>query len=175
MEKTRFSKLVETLREERKDALETAKELVSEDMRESLGELSVADNHPADIGTEVYLRSQAIANHDRLIHKVGAIDGAIERFEKGEYGKCEHCGVDIPLERLETLPYTTVCIECSLKEEKEEHHSFYREPVESEALMRSILRTSKDGLEELENERENAWQNVESYGTSDSAQDDRMS
>jgi YteA family regulatory protein len=168
---TRYTKLIDTLREERKNSLETATELFNGDMRESLGELSLIDNHPADIATEVYERSRDVAQHDRLVHRVEAIDVALARFEQGEYGICEHCGQQIPLERLEVLPYTTVCTECSREEEKEEQHSLHRDPVENELLNRPFSRTFNDGTDQVEFDGEDSWQAVARYGTSDSAQD----
>ena len=172
MEKqTRYTKLIETLREERRNSMETATELFNGDMRESLGELSLIDNHPADIATEVYQRSRDVAQHDRLIHRVEAIDVALARFDQGEYGVCEHCGQEIPFERLEALPYTTVCTECSREEEQEEQHSLHREPVENELLNRPFSRTFNDGTDRVEFDGEDSWQAVARYGTSDSAQD----
>ncbi|MDP4125879.1 MAG: TraR/DksA C4-type zinc finger protein [Bacillota bacterium] len=170
-EQTHYTKLIDTLHKERNDAMETATELIEGDMRDSLGELSVLDNHPADIGTEVYLRSQDVAEHDRLRHRVEAIDAALERYNKGEYGICEHCGNEIPLERLDALPFTTVCTGCSREEEEEEQHSFHREPVEDEILNRPFSRTFNDGLDRVEFDGEDSWQAVARYGTSDTAQD----
>ncbi|TGE40082.1 transcriptional regulator [Desulfosporosinus fructosivorans] len=170
-EQTRYTKLIEKLREERKYSMETATELFNGDMRESLGELSLIDNHPADIGTEVYERSRDVAQHDRLIHKVEAIDVALARFDEGKYGICEHCGHEIPVERLEVLPYTTVCTECSRGEELEEQHSLHRDPVENELLNRPFSRTFNDGTDRVEFDGEDSWQAVARYGTSDSLQD----
>jgi YteA family regulatory protein len=170
-EKKRFAQLLKKLYQEKADAIEMASELLTEDMRESLGELSVVDNHPADIGTEVYQRAQDVAQHDRLIHRVEAIDVALDRFNKGEYGICEHCGYDIPFERLKALPYTTVCAICSHKEEVEEQHSVYRDPVENELLQSPFSRTFNDGEDQVEFDGEDSWQAVARYGTSGSAQD----
>lgn len=170
-EQTRYTKLIEKLREERKYSMETATELFNGDMRESLGELSLIDNHPADIGTEVYERSRDVAQHDRLIHKVEAIDVALARFDEGKYGICEHCGHEIPVERLDVLPYTTVCTECSHEEEMEEQHSLHRDPVENELLNRPFSRTFNDGTDRVEFDGEDSWQAVARYGTSDSLQD----
>nr|MDA8228950.1 TraR/DksA C4-type zinc finger protein [Desulfitobacterium hafniense] len=116
----RYEELIETLKTQKKESIESAAELITGDMRDSLGEDSLVDNHPADIGTELYQRSRDIAAHDRLMHRVEAIDAALKRYEKGEYGICEHCGKKIPYERLELIPYTTVCTNCSREEEKEE-------------------------------------------------------
>ena len=38
---------------------------------------------------------------------------ALERVEDGTYGLCESCGKAIPVERLEVLPYSTLCVECA--------------------------------------------------------------
>lgn len=170
-EDNQYRELIASLREEKKDSMETAAELITGDMRESLGELSLIDNHPADVATEVYERSRDVAQHDRLVHRVKAIDSAIDRFAHGKYGICEHCGGKISMERLEALPYTTVCIECSRLEEKEEQHSLYREPVENEQLNRPFSRSFNDGSDQVEFDGEDSWQAVARYGTADSAQD----
>ena len=39
------------------------------------------------------------------------VNHALERVETGEYGFCEVCGNPIPVERLEVLPYSTLCVE----------------------------------------------------------------
>ena len=170
-DQTRYTKLIDSLREEREDSMETASELITGDMRESLGELSLIDNHPADVATEVYERSRDVAQHDRLLHRVEAIDVALARFDQGKYGVCEHCGHEILFERLEALPYTTVCTECSREEEKEEQHSLHREPVENELLNRPFSRTFNDGTDRVEFDGEDSWQAVARYGTSESPQD----
>lgn len=38
---------------------------------------------------------------------------ALERIDAGTYGVCESCGNAIPVERLEVLPYSTLCVECA--------------------------------------------------------------
>ncbi|SDG12818.1 TraR/DksA C4-type zinc finger protein [Desulfosporosinus hippei] len=167
----RYDKLINTLHEERSEVMETAAELFEGSMKDSLGELSLVDNHPADVGSELYQRSRDIAEHDRLSHRIGAIDNALERFEKGNYAKCEHCGQQIPYERLEVLPYTTVCAKCSREEEKEEQHSLHREPVENEILNRPFSRTFNDGTDQVMFDGEDSWQAVARYGTADTLQD----
>ena len=166
-----YSELLESLREERNDSLESAAELFTGDMRESLGELSLIDNHPADVATEVYERSRDVAQHDRLMHKVEAIDAALERFHQGVYGVCERCGKEIPQERLEILPSTALCTECSSQEERAEQHSLHREPVENEILNRPFARTFNDDRDQTGFDGEDSWQAAARYGTSDSGQD----
>lgn len=44
-----------------------------------------------------------------------AIEAAIERIDKGEYGICNICEGDISLARLNAVPWTSVCIACKEK------------------------------------------------------------
>ncbi|AGA70186.1 sporulation protein, yteA family [Desulfitobacterium dichloroeliminans LMG P-21439] len=171
MSESKYAGLIEQLKKDKEEAMEMAAELITGDMRESLGELSVIDNHPADIATEVYERSRDVASHDRLKHRINAINSALQRYEEGEYGVCEHCQKDIPLERLEALPYTTVCTACSRLEEKEEQHSLHRDPVEDELINSPFSRTFNDGTDRVGFDGEDSWQAVASFGTSDSPQD----
>ena len=46
------------------------------------------------------------------------IENALKQFEENTYGKCEACRNNIPLARLQALPYATFCINCKLKAEK---------------------------------------------------------
>lgn len=167
----KYMDLINELKKEKEEILKNATELITGDMRDSTSELSLIDNHPADIATEVYERSRDVAIHDRYMHRIDAIDSALQRWEEGKYGVCEHCGKEIPLERLEALPYTTVCTECSRLEEKEEQHSLHREPVENEILNRPFSRTFNDGTDRVEFDGEDSWQAVARYGTADSPQD----
>ena len=40
------------------------------------------------------------------------IDAALHRIAEGSYGMCVHCGVDIPLERLEFRLFASGCVAC---------------------------------------------------------------
>lgn len=46
---------------------------------------------------------------------LGKVDRALARIEAGEYGICESCSKAIPVERLDVLPYATLCVECAAK------------------------------------------------------------
>jgi DnaK suppressor protein len=47
------------------------------------------------------------------------IERALERIAAGVYGRCELCGARIPAARLSALPYTTTCIDCQRKSERQ--------------------------------------------------------
>jgi len=51
--------------------------------------------------------------------QIGQIDMALKKIDNGTYGICEDCGGEIPLIRLEALPFATQCIECKRKAEIE--------------------------------------------------------
>ncbi|MEE8330717.1 MAG: TraR/DksA C4-type zinc finger protein [Acidimicrobiia bacterium] len=38
---------------------------------------------------------------------------AQDRIRRRQFGVCEHCGADIPTERLDVLPYATTCVTCA--------------------------------------------------------------
>jgi RNA polymerase-binding transcription factor len=89
-------------------------------LEDETGELvsSSADQHMADTATETVDREidyTLEASDGRLL---AAIDGALARIENGTYGTCVNCGAQIAPERLEAMPWATLCIECKRKEER---------------------------------------------------------
>jgi RNA polymerase-binding transcription factor DksA len=51
-----------------------------------------------------YSASTALA-----LQGIQAINRALARIELGEYGACEVCGKESEVERLEAIPWTSVC------------------------------------------------------------------
>ncbi len=43
------------------------------------------------------------------------VEHALEMVKAGKYGNCEICGNPIPIERLDVLPYTTLCVDDAAK------------------------------------------------------------
>ncbi|MEJ2055894.1 MAG: TraR/DksA C4-type zinc finger protein [Calditrichaceae bacterium] len=68
--------------------------------------------HIADEGTEGMEREKESMMYAREERTLREIDAALDRVEKGDYGKCENCGKQISDERLESVPVTTLCAEC---------------------------------------------------------------
>jgi RNA polymerase-binding transcription factor DksA len=50
--------------------------------------------------------------YDRLQERRAEILGALERIQRGSYGRCVICGEPIPYRRLEVVPETRTCIGC---------------------------------------------------------------
>ena len=74
-------------------------------------ELSVIDQHPADVGSEVFERQKDIAIVQGFEGELEDIDAALGRIDDGSYGTCETCGKQIPKDRLEAKPAARFCIE----------------------------------------------------------------
>lgn len=125
-------------------------------------ELSLYDNHPGDVGTELFERSKDLALEDKAEHRLEEMELALLRIESGEYGFCTVCGAPIPYQRLEAIPWTPYCIRHA-----EENPSFNR-PVEEKLLQPPFGRTSLDEEERTQFDGEDAWQIVASYGNSTS-------
>jgi YteA family regulatory protein len=131
-------------------------------MNDSIGELSGYDNHPADIGTELYEREKDLALNEAAEHQLEEIELALLRMEDGTYGRCAVCGEPIPYERLEAVPATAYC-----KDHQPGGHVSQRRPVEEQVIHPPFGEHFNDRDEErTAYDAEDAWQEVERYGTS---------
>lgn len=62
-----------------------------------------ADDARGEVAAAVKLAAQAA---------LADINTALHRLDEGSYGRCERCGTAIPLERLEILPMSRLCMPC---------------------------------------------------------------
>jgi DnaK suppressor protein len=51
--------------------------------------------------------------------EVRRIEHALELMHSGQYGVCESCGNNIPMARLNALPYAVRCIKCQRESERQ--------------------------------------------------------
>ena len=80
---------------------------------EASGSPSNAPLHMADLGTDNFEQEFTLSlleNQEQMIEEITA---ALDRIDKGAFGKCEECGTAIPKGRLEALPYTRHCVSCA--------------------------------------------------------------
>lgn len=63
--------------------------------------------HQADEGTDDFDRTISLNLTTREYEMLQNIDRALERMKEGTYGICEVTGKEIPLPRLEAIPYAT--------------------------------------------------------------------
>lgn len=134
---------------------------------ESMGELSSYDNHPADEGTDLYEREKDIALEEHYKLELGNINQALETMENGTYGKCQVCGKEIPIERLEALPNTIFC-----KEHSPDQITDHTRPLEEGVLMPPWGKFDMDRQHEtVAFDAEDSWQTVAQWGTSETPSD----
>jgi DnaK suppressor protein len=74
-------------------------------------ELSSVDQHPGDVGTEVFEQEKNAALLESVEAELRDIDEAFERLEKGTYGKSVLSGEPIPDERLEAVPWARYTVD----------------------------------------------------------------
>jgi len=89
------------------------------DLRDRAGELSLYRFHPADVGTESHEQEQDFLLASVEGRRLYQIDEALSRLYKEPegFGRCEVCGRDIGVERLEVIPETTLCAEHALQKD----------------------------------------------------------
>jgi len=116
--KTNYEPLRAKLLEERQrvEGLVEAQEHLRQTLTET-GDLERYGNHPGDEGTDTFEKEKSMAMQSNLEVILGEIDEALRKFDSGTYGQCEECGQDIPYERLEARPQSTMCVQCKSKVE----------------------------------------------------------
>ena len=77
---------------------------------EDLSELSGADQHPADLGTETFDRSRDLSMLHEIEAEIDEVRDAFARLHAGTYGRCEVCGDVIPDDRLAARPAARRCL-----------------------------------------------------------------
>lgn len=146
-------------------------------LQDSISELSMYDNHPADLGSETFERSKDFALRELAEIDLAKVQDALDHIEEGTYGKCDSCGREIPLERLEAMPSTTMCVKC--KEEGEKLPDRHPRPIEEDVIAPPFGGFMHDDSEfepgdaedEIEFDGEDTWQSVARWGTSETPQD----
>ena len=111
-ELTRFRGLLDELRTDLRSQLSELGANPDEDSLES-GDF---DFGFADSAQSTAERGKVLALIDRLRGQLGEVERALKKIEDGTYGLCERCGQPISIERLEALPYSTLCVSCKQKE-----------------------------------------------------------
>ena len=72
-----------------------------------------------DIASSDRERELTLRLSERGREKLKEIEEALERIEDGSFGTCELCGAKIPKGRLKVMPFTTTCVACKSKQEKQ--------------------------------------------------------
>jgi DnaK suppressor protein len=97
----------------------TAEQGLDESERDALSELSLADQHPADLGTEMFEREKDLSIAERIDAELADVERALKRIDEGTYGMCEACGRRISKARLDARPESRFCVEDQARAERE--------------------------------------------------------
>jgi DnaK suppressor protein len=81
-----------------------------------------------DSGEQAFAASESaidLAEADRDLKELAAIDAALSAIGDGTYGTCISCGLDVGEARLRVQPLAMRCITCQSRDEQQrgEHHA----------------------------------------------------
>ncbi|MFH1314441.1 MAG: TraR/DksA C4-type zinc finger protein [Candidatus Eisenbacteria bacterium] len=120
-EMDRFRKLLD---EERKRVLEelgwVEENYVGKAREDSAGGVSAYSVHPSEGASDSMEMEKAYMIGASSGGVLEDIDEALASIDDGSYGKCEECGEDISVARLEAVPYAKLCIKCKTSRENSE-------------------------------------------------------
>ena len=86
----------------------------SEQYRQIAAEVhELEDDSFADLMVDVNL-----AEIDRDLDELRAVDAAILRMSDGRYGSCDECGLKIDFDRLQATPFAVRCFDCQSLHER---------------------------------------------------------
>lgn len=132
----------------------------SESMEEYTSELSAYDNHPADLGTEMFMKEHDMGLKNKNNDTIYEIEESLRNIDEGNYGICKVCGKEIDFNRLELLPYAKLCIDCSKKRIPLEKKMSFRPEEEDRPLPFSKSHIDELKSEGIEFDREDSYQAV---------------
>lgn len=74
--------------------------------------------HQADEGTDDFVKSINLEVSNKESSLLRQIDRALEKMDEGTYGMCDLTGEEIPIKRLEAIPYATMTVKAQEQFEK---------------------------------------------------------
>lgn len=107
-----------------KKRLEDMQRQLSHSLKGSTDEVKASDEatgysqHQADQGTDDFDRTISLEVTSREYGVLRQIERALEKIAEGTYGVCDITGEDIPVARLEAVPYATMTVKAQEQLEK---------------------------------------------------------
>lgn len=116
LKKNDIARFKKRLEEMKAQYMQLAKD-VSDEVR-APEEAKGYSQHQADEGTDDFNRSISLQVSDEEFKVLRQIDRALEKIEENTYGVCDISGDEIPLARLEAIPYATMTVKAQEMFEK---------------------------------------------------------
>jgi DnaK suppressor protein len=86
---------------------------ISAELDQAHGDPSVTivdfDQHPGDAGSDALEQAVDVSVLGQISSRIADVEAALHRLRNGHYGRCEMCGGEIPVERLEARPDARLC------------------------------------------------------------------
>ncbi len=109
----RFQKRLEQMREQLVGTIrDVNKDVKSEEEKKGYSQ------HQADEGTDTFNRTVSLEVSSKELDLLREIDRALDKIKEGTYGICEVSGEEIPLARLEVIPYARMTVQAQQRMEK---------------------------------------------------------
>lgn len=150
------------------------KDYFTESSQELSGELSNYDNHPGDIGSELFEKEHILGIKTSYVNNMNEIDDALEKIESNKYGICKYCNNEIDEERLKIIPSAELCIKCTREREqinKDIGDSRMNRPIEEESKPSIFGRGKLNQETNKENEGIGVLEELMNYGSAQSPQE----
>lgn len=109
----KFRKRLEEMRQQMMQIVKGATEEVKTDQK-SKG----YSQHQADEGTDDFDRTINLEVTNKEFSILRQIERALEKIDENTYGMCDLTGEEIPIKRLEAVPYATMTVKAQEKFEK---------------------------------------------------------
>lgn len=110
----RFKKRLEEMRAQMTNLIRDT----SEDTKRASDETKGYSQHQADEGTDDFNRTVSLAVTSKEFGVLRQIERALDKIDEGTYGICDITGEEIPLARLEAIPYATMTVKAQERMEK---------------------------------------------------------
>lgn len=128
-----YTKLRQQLLEEERQLLHEIATL-DQAVRSSEVDVELEEGDP-----ELMEREKNVALLMALKRRLESVRAALRAMDQGTYGICERCGAEIPIERLEIYPDTSLCVKCQAEVERLIKRGMYQELEQlSERVRRSL-------------------------------------
>ena len=108
-----FKKRLENLKKQYTSILKGTK-----DEMKAIDSVAAHSQHQADQGTDDFDMQISIELSEKELKVLYSIERALEKIDEGTYGICDVSGDEIPLKRLEAIPYATMTVASQEKFEK---------------------------------------------------------
>ncbi|HSX11014.1 MAG TPA: TraR/DksA family transcriptional regulator [Chlamydiales bacterium] len=108
-----FKKRLEEMRSQLMKTVKGTKEAVTQP-----DEAKGYSQHSADEGTDDFVKNISLEVTNKEFGVIRQIDRALEKIEEETYGVCDITGEEIPLKRLEAVPYATMTVKAQERFEK---------------------------------------------------------